>query len=157
MPCSSGPLAGSCASTRPSWLGSVTSCVSTVDLKPASSISCCASASASPVTFGTSAVCGPFETVTVTFERCATLAPGGRILRDHGALRLVGVGVDAHDGEAGALQRARRVDVRLADDARARRARCSPCETLMRTCEPLGTTAPGAGLWPVTVPLGCSE
>ena len=56
-PFSSGPLAGSCASTRPSWLGSVTSCVSTVVLKPASSISCWASASVSPVTLGTSAVC----------------------------------------------------------------------------------------------------
>ena len=92
------PLAGSCASTRPSWLGSVTSCVSTVDLKPASS------SSASRVGERVAGHVRHVRRLRALRDRdrdlraaAATLRAGDRSCAITIALRLVGVGVDAHD------------------------------------------------------------
>ena len=83
----------------------------TADLKPASFRSCSASASASPVTSGTSAVAGPFETVTVTFEPCADARarrPGpGRSPCPFGSSESASTRTTAKPGPWSALARSR--------------------------------------------------
>ena len=74
-PCWTFPWVGDCASTRPSWVGSVTSCWSTDTVSPAWSSRCLAVSTSFPVTVGTWTVSGPFDTVRVTVEPLATLAP----------------------------------------------------------------------------------
>ena len=74
-PCWSFPWVGDCARTRPSWVGSVTSCSITDTVSPACWSRCLAVSTSFPVTVGTSTISGPFETESVTVEPFATVAP----------------------------------------------------------------------------------
>ena len=117
-PCGSVPPVGLCASTSPSWVGSVTSCVDDVTREPG----LLEDLGRRPpgrhrVTFGTPTSFGPFETVSVTVvpggcERAA----GRRSARRPGRPAPRSATSVAGHLEAGALERARGVRVRLADD-----------------------------------------
>ncbi len=150
-PCCTFPCVGSCARTRPSCCGSVTSCWITDTDRPACCSSWVAVCWSSPVTDWIVTSCGPLDTLSVTVDPtgidvpadglCATTVPSGAALLTsvRATLKLAPLSAPTAFAYGSSVTSGTPIVF-------------GPVETLMVTVSPTKIVSPAAGLEAVTLP-----